>query len=114
VFPDPETFDLRRANATKALVFSKGIHYCLGAALGKLEAQLVLEALINRFSRLRLVAGKEISFRAYVLPRTAGTVGSGRVKYLRATIGCVGGELHLTGSRNRPAFCIPQNEGHLS
>jgi len=64
VFPDPEIFDLRRTNATKTLVFGKGIHYCLGAALGKLEAQLALEALIKRFPRLRLVPGKTISFPA--------------------------------------------------
>jgi cytochrome P450 len=61
VFPNPEIFDLWRTNATKALVFGKGIHYCLGATLGKLEAQLALEALINRFPRLRLVPGKRCS-----------------------------------------------------
>jgi cytochrome P450 len=64
VFPDPEIFDLRRTTATKTLVFGKGIHYCLGAALGKLEAQLALEALIKRFPHLRLVPGKAISFPA--------------------------------------------------
>jgi cytochrome P450 len=62
VFPEPETFDMRRANATKALAFGKGIHYCLGAALGKLEAQIALEGLVHRFPRLRLVEGKEVSF----------------------------------------------------
>ena len=62
VFPEPETFDLRRPNATKALAFGKGIHYCLGAALGKLEAQIALEGLANRFPRLRLVEGKDTSF----------------------------------------------------
>jgi cytochrome P450 len=62
VFPDPETFDPRRANATKTLAFGKGIHYCLGAALGRLEAQIALEALIQRFPRLRLVEGSELSF----------------------------------------------------
>jgi cytochrome P450 len=64
VFPNPEIFDLRRTNAAKALVFGKGIHYCLGSALGKLEAQLALEALIKRFPRLRLAPSKEISFPA--------------------------------------------------
>lgn len=64
VFPDPEIFDLRRTNATKTLVFGEGIHYCLGAALGKLKAQLALEALIKRFPRLRLVPGQAISFPA--------------------------------------------------
>jgi cytochrome P450 len=62
VFPEPETFDLRRAEASKTLAFGKGIHYCLGAALGKLEAQLALEALTRRFPRLRLVEGQKFSF----------------------------------------------------
>jgi cytochrome P450 len=62
VFPEPEIFDLRRAEASKTLAFGKGIHYCLGAALGKLEAQLALEALTHRFPRLRLVEGQVFSF----------------------------------------------------
>jgi cytochrome P450 len=62
VFSEPETFDLRRANATKTLAFGKGIHYCVGAALGRLEAQIALEALTRRFPRLRLLAGQELSF----------------------------------------------------
>jgi cytochrome P450 len=62
MFPRAEILDLSRTNATKALVFGKGIHYCLGAALGKLEAQLALEALVKQFPRLRLVPGKEILF----------------------------------------------------
>jgi hypothetical protein len=62
VFPEPERFDLRRANASQTLAFGKGIHYCPGAALGKLEAQLALEALTHRFPRLRLVEGQSLSF----------------------------------------------------
>ena len=34
VFPEPERFDLQRANARHSLAFGKGIHYCIGAALG--------------------------------------------------------------------------------
>jgi len=62
VFPEPEKFDLRRANAAKTLAFGKGIHYCIGAALGKLEAHIALETLIRRFPRLRLVEGQAFSF----------------------------------------------------
>jgi hypothetical protein len=62
VFSEPEKFDLRRADASKTLAFGKGIHYCLGAALGKLEAHLALEALTHRFPCLRLVEGQEVSF----------------------------------------------------
>jgi hypothetical protein len=62
VFPEPDTFDPRRPNATKTLAFGKGIHYCLGATLGRLEAEIALDALTRRFPRLRLVEGQELSF----------------------------------------------------
>ena len=62
VFPEPEIFDLQRSNSTKTLAFGKGIHYCLGAALGKLETQIALEGLTRRFPRLRLVEGQKLSF----------------------------------------------------
>ena len=42
-FPEPERFDLGRANAKRHLAFGKGIHYCASASLGKLEAQPALE-----------------------------------------------------------------------
>jgi len=49
VFPDPDRFDLHRTNADKHLAFGAGLHYCLGASLGKLEARLAVEELIHRF-----------------------------------------------------------------
>ena len=66
VFPEPETFDLGRTNATKTLAFGRGIHYCLGAALGKLESEIALEGLTHRFPRLRLVDGQPLSFHANI------------------------------------------------
>ncbi len=62
VFPEPNRFDPLRANAGKTLAFGKGIHYCIGAALGKLEARVAVEVLADRFPRLRLVPGQEIPF----------------------------------------------------
>jgi hypothetical protein len=62
VFHEPERFDLLRANAMKTLAFGRGIHYCVGAALGRLEAQIALEALTRRFPHLRLVEGQKLSF----------------------------------------------------
>jgi cytochrome P450 len=62
VFPEPERFDLTRANAHHHLAFGKGIHYCAGASLGKLEGRLALEGLAQRFPNLRLVAGQTIPF----------------------------------------------------
>lgn len=62
VFPDAERFDPERANARRTLAFGKGIHYCIGAALGKLEAQVALQELVARFPRLALVPGQRIPF----------------------------------------------------
>lgn len=47
-------------------MFGVGLHYCLGASLGKLEAQLALEELVGRFPRLRLVEGQQFSFHPNV------------------------------------------------
>ena len=62
VFSNPDGFDLRRPNADKHLAFGLGLHYCLGASLGKLEARLALEELTARYPRLRLVDGQQLSF----------------------------------------------------
>ena len=62
VFPNPHTFDLHRDNAKHHLAFGKGIHFCIGSALGKLEARVALEALTHRFPRLRLVPDQKLTF----------------------------------------------------
>jgi len=60
--PGADRFDLARPNADQHLPFGKGLHYCLGASLGKLEARLALEELASRFPCLRLVEGQQLSF----------------------------------------------------
>lgn len=62
VFPDPDRFDPRRRNADQHLAFGRGLHYCLGAHLGKLETRIVLELLTARFPRLRLAPGQTLTF----------------------------------------------------
>ena len=47
-FPDPDTLDIER-QPNRHLAFSYGIHFCLGAPLARLEAQMGLEALLARF-----------------------------------------------------------------
>ncbi|MFC0527555.1 cytochrome P450 [Phytohabitans kaempferiae] len=42
VFPDPERYDLDR-DTTRMLSFGHGPHFCLGAALGKLEMRIALD-----------------------------------------------------------------------
>ena len=60
IFDEPDRFDIHRPNAAHNISFGKGIHFCLGANLAKLETKLVLEALVERVPTLRLSEGQEI------------------------------------------------------
>jgi cytochrome P450 len=55
VFSEPRRFDVTRPNAADHLAFSSGPHYCLGAALARLEGELGLRALFERFPDLALL-----------------------------------------------------------
>jgi cytochrome P450 len=61
-FADPDTFDLRRPDAERHLAFGKGLHYCLGANLGKLEAQIAITELARRYPGLWLAPGQRLTF----------------------------------------------------
>jgi cytochrome P450 len=54
VFTDPNRFDVQRTDADQNLAFSSGIHYCIGAALARLEGEVGLRALFQRFPDLTL------------------------------------------------------------
>ena len=52
-YPDAERLDVDRADVHH-LAFGHGIHFCLGAPLARMEGQLALSALLQRFPELRL------------------------------------------------------------
>ena len=53
-FNDPDRLDVGRAECPH-LSLSRGIHYCLGAQLARLEARIVFETLLERFPKIELL-----------------------------------------------------------
>ena len=66
-FEAPDRLDVRRGDQNH-LSFGRGIHHCLGAPLARLEGRVVLQALIERFSSLRLLEDRP-AFRSSVALR---------------------------------------------
>jgi cytochrome P450 len=52
-FTDPDRFDITRSES-RHLSFGLGIHYCIGAPLVKLEAEIAFETILRRFPNMRL------------------------------------------------------------
>ena len=55
MFNDPNTLRLDRANSNRHLAFAGGIHYCLGASLAKLEAEIAVGSIVSRFPDMQAV-----------------------------------------------------------
>ena len=53
-FPDPDRLDVTRDDV-RPLTFGGGVHYCLGAALARLETEVVFSRFIDRFGTIELV-----------------------------------------------------------
>ncbi len=58
VFPDPDRFDVTRKNAKEHLAFSRGEHFCIGAALARKEANIAFETLLESTRAWRFSPGK--------------------------------------------------------
>jgi len=56
-FPDPDRFDIRR-DPNPHIAFGHGIHFCLGAALSRLESRIALTDLLDRFRDFKLVSSQ--------------------------------------------------------
>ena len=57
-FPNPDTLDITR-EPNKHLSFGQGIHFCIGAPLARLEAQIAFTTLFRRFPHLQLTVEPE-------------------------------------------------------
>lgn len=69
-FPDADKFQPQRTS-NRHLAFGHGVHFCVGAALARLEGRIAFEVLASRLPGLRLVPGQELThiptllFRGY-------------------------------------------------
>jgi cytochrome P450 len=63
VFPDPDRFDIERDTSDLAS-FGMGRHFCLGASLARLEANIVLDALVKRVADYDIDASRAKRFHS--------------------------------------------------
>jgi cytochrome P450 len=57
-FPDAGRLNLERDNARSHLAFGQGVHFCIGAALARLESRIAFETLLGRLPNLRFMADR--------------------------------------------------------
>ena len=62
LFDEPDEFDPDRDNLRDHLSFGKGIHFCLGAALSRLEARVALEEFARRVESFSLAETNDFTY----------------------------------------------------
>jgi cytochrome P450 PksS len=67
-FSNPDTLDLTR-QPNRHLAFGMGIHFCVGAPLARMEGQIALTRLFQRFPNLRLARPDALRWRRGMLLR---------------------------------------------
>ena len=56
MFPEPEKFDIRRKNAAHNMAFSRGTHFCPGAALARAELTAAYSVFLDRMDDFQLAS----------------------------------------------------------
>ncbi|MCM3109551.1 cytochrome P450 family protein [Lederbergia lenta] len=68
-FKDPDVFDITRGKS-RHLAFGKGIHACLGAPLARLEGEIAINSLIQRYPNIKLNIDKnDLEWRSGMIVR---------------------------------------------
>jgi cytochrome P450 len=62
-FPHPDTADPQRRGAERHLSFGHGIHFCIGAALARLEARVALRLLLQRYRDIDVAGDEQVEHR---------------------------------------------------
>lgn len=69
VFTNPQEFDPHRENMHNNMVFGRGIHYCIGAPLARVEMKVVLTELLTVLPTLRLQKDDPIQYLPNLIMR---------------------------------------------
>jgi cytochrome P450 len=67
-YDDPDRLDITRTR-NPHLAFGYGIHHCVGAPLARLEGEIAIGRLLNRFKRITLVDNVALQYRSTTLMR---------------------------------------------
>lgn len=68
-FAAPDTFDITR-NPNRHLAFGHGVHYCLGAALARLEGRIAIQTLMDQMPDLHLaIPANQLRWRTHPIMR---------------------------------------------
>ncbi|MFC5802367.1 cytochrome P450 [Streptomyces formicae] len=67
-FTEPNTFDIARTDATSHITFGKGIHYCLGAPLARIQLRVAFGGLARRFPAIRRGDTTDLTWSTDLLP----------------------------------------------
>jgi hypothetical protein len=67
-FENPNTLDIHRGD-NKHLAFGYGIHFCLGAALARLEAPIAIKLLLDRFPNASLISSRPPVWKVSMVQR---------------------------------------------
>jgi cytochrome P450 len=62
VFAEPNQLEIRRSD-NRHLAFGSGIHFCLGAALARMEGQIAIKSLVTRLKNVRLARGVRLKWK---------------------------------------------------
>jgi cytochrome P450 len=68
-FSRPDKFDPKRSNAALHLAFGRGIHFCIGAVLARLELRVALTVLAESLPTLRIAEGFVPAYRPHFFLR---------------------------------------------
>ncbi len=66
IFPNPDVFDVERANAQDHLAFGLGPHVCLGKRIAQMQIQAAYAHLLKRFPNIKWTGRQKISANNFV------------------------------------------------